>query len=212
VSRSIYVAEHGAGAGKSAVALGIAELLSRRVPELGVFRPLVLDADRDDTIELIRERYGVGVPADELYGVTYAEAAAMVADGRREDLFAHIVDRYRAVARRCGAVVVVGSDFDDGHHHQAGGMSRELAFNARLATEFGSVVAGPYRVPQPLRPQRDGRGRRHQPGAVGPTAARPAGAVVRHPGGAHAGGTHRRGGRGRVGRRSGDRRQRGSGP
>jgi BioD-like phosphotransacetylase family protein len=29
VSRSIYVAEQGAGAGKSAVALGIAELLSR---------------------------------------------------------------------------------------------------------------------------------------------------------------------------------------
>ncbi|GAA1033756.1 phosphate acetyltransferase [Virgisporangium ochraceum] len=140
VSRSIYVAEHGAGAGKSAVALGIAELLSRRVPELGVFRPLVLDATRDDTIDLVRERYGVDVPREELYGVTYAEAAAMVADGRREDLFAHIVDRYRAVDRRCGAVVVVGSDFDDGHHHQTGGMSRELAFNARLATEFGSVV------------------------------------------------------------------------
>ncbi len=36
----------------------------------------------------------------------------MVADGRREDLLAHVVGRYRAVDRRCGAVVVVGSDFD----------------------------------------------------------------------------------------------------
>ncbi|GIJ54668.1 phosphate acetyltransferase [Virgisporangium aurantiacum] len=140
MARSIYIAENGAGAGKSAVALGIAELLSRRVPELGVFRPLVVDADRDDTIDLIRARYGVDIPRAELYGVTYAEAAAMVADGRREDLLAHIVDRYRAVDRRCGAVVVVGSDFDDGHHKAAGGLSRELAFNARLATEFGSVV------------------------------------------------------------------------
>jgi phosphate acetyltransferase len=151
VSRSIYVAEHGAGAGKSAVALGIAELLSRRVPELGVFRPLVADAGGDDTIDLLLARYGIvassgdkstvsGIGREELFGVTYAEAAAMVADGRREDLFAQIVDRYRAVDRRCGAVVIVGSDFDDGHHSATGGMSRELAFNARLATEFGSVV------------------------------------------------------------------------
>lgn len=139
MARSIYIAENGAGAGKSAVALGIAELLSRRVPELGVFRPLVADPDRDDTIDLIRVRYGVEVPREELFGVTYAVAAAMVADGRREELFGRIIDRYRAVDRRCGAVVVVGSDFDDGHH-QAGGLSRELAFNARLATEFGSVV------------------------------------------------------------------------
>src|SRR5262249_28233408 len=57
----------------------------------------------------------------------------LVAAGRREDVVSRIVERYRAVARRCDAVVVVGSDLDDGQ-------PTELAFNARLAIEFGSVV------------------------------------------------------------------------
>jgi phosphate acetyltransferase len=139
VARSVYVTEHGSGAGKSAVALGLAELLSHRVASLGVFRPLVADAGSDKVLDLLRPRYRVTIPRDELYGVTADEAAALVAAGRREDLFALIVERYRAVDRRCAAVVVVGSDFDDG---QSGvrGLPRELAFNARLATEFGSVV------------------------------------------------------------------------
>jgi phosphate acetyltransferase len=52
----VYVAEHGPGAGKSAVALGLAELLSRRVPGIGVFRPLVADAGADPTLDLLRQR------------------------------------------------------------------------------------------------------------------------------------------------------------
>jgi phosphate acetyltransferase len=139
VARSVYVTEHGSGAGKSAVALGLAELLSHRVPAIGVFRPLVADARADKVLDLLRLRYRVAIPRDELYGVTADEAAGLVAAGRREDLLALIVERYRAVDRRCAAVVVVGSDFDDGQPG-ARGLPRELAFNARLATEFGSVV------------------------------------------------------------------------
>jgi phosphate acetyltransferase len=139
VARSVYVTEHGSGAGKSAVALGVAELLSHRVPTLGVFRPLVADAHADKVLDLLRLRYRVAIPRDEMYGVTTEEAASLVAAGRREDLLALIVERYRAVDRRCAAVVVVGSDFDDGQPG-ARGLPRELAFNARLATEFGSVV------------------------------------------------------------------------
>jgi phosphate acetyltransferase len=139
VARSVYVTEHGAGSGKSAVALGLAELLSHRVPAIGVFRPLVADARADTVLDLLRQRYRVTIPRDELYGVTADEAARLVAAGRREDLLALIVERYRAVDRRCAAVVVVGSDFDDGQPGTRG-LPRELAFNARLATEFGSVV------------------------------------------------------------------------
>jgi phosphate acetyltransferase len=139
VARSVYVAEHGPGAGKSAVALGLAELLSRRVPQIGVFRPLVADADADPTLDLLRQRYGMAIPREDLFGMTIGEAAALVAAGRREDVVSRIVERYRALARRCSAVVVVGSDLDDGPPG-TGGLPRELAFNARLATEFGSVV------------------------------------------------------------------------
>ncbi|MFU8872035.1 phosphate acetyltransferase [Micromonospora sp. SL4-19] len=136
MARSVYLTSVGSGGGKSTVALGLAELLSRQVERIGVFRPLVPGTDPDPILALLTERYRVELPVDELYGSTYAEATALVADGRREELISRIVARYREVERRCPAVVVVGSDFADGD----GAGPRELAFNARLATEFGSVV------------------------------------------------------------------------
>jgi phosphate acetyltransferase len=127
----------GAGAGKATVALGLAELLSRQVAHVGIFRPLIRDG-ADPTLTLLRERYQVELPYGELYGATYAEAAALVADGRREELISRIVGRYRDAVHRRAAMVVIGSDFDA--EGTGGGLPRELAFNARLATEFGSVV------------------------------------------------------------------------
>ncbi|MGN9779031.1 phosphate acetyltransferase [Micromonospora sp. H33] len=137
VARSVYVTSVGSGGGKSTVALGLAELLSRQVDRIGVFRPLVGGATPDPILALLADRYRIELPLEDLAGATYAEATAMVADGRREQLISGVVERYRELERRCPAVVVVGSDFADGGD---GAGPRELAFNARLATEFGSVV------------------------------------------------------------------------
>ena len=140
MARSVYITSLAQGGGKSTVALGLAELLSRQVERIGVFRPLVPGAGDDPILALLVDRYRIGLPVADLYGVTHPEALALVADGRREELIARIVERYREVERRCPAVVVIGSDFDDAVDGGAGGLPRELAFNARLATEFGSVV------------------------------------------------------------------------
>lgn len=136
MARSVYLTGVGSGGGKSTVALGLAELLSRQVERIGAFRPLVTGEGTDPILALLTERYRMDLPVDELYGATYAEASALVADGRREELISRIVTRYREVERRCPAIVVVGSDFAYGD----GTGPRELAFNARLATEFSSVV------------------------------------------------------------------------
>ncbi|WP_431943877.1 phosphate acetyltransferase [Micromonospora marina] len=136
MARSVYLTGVGSGGGKSTVALGLAELLSRQVERIGAFRPLVGGDGADPILALLTERYRMDLPVDELHGATYAEASALVADGRREELISRIVTRYREVERRCPAMVVVGSDFAYGD----GTGPRELAFNARLATEFGSVV------------------------------------------------------------------------
>ncbi|MGY3516880.1 phosphate acetyltransferase [Micromonospora sp. PTRAS2] len=137
MARSVYLTSVGSGGGKSTIALGLAELLSRQVERIGAFRPLVPGRGPDQILALLGERYRIEIPVGELHGCSYAEAGALVADGRREELISRIVERYRDVERRCPAVVVVGSDFADGGD---GAGPRELAFNARLATEFGSVV------------------------------------------------------------------------
>jgi len=136
----VYVAGLGPGVGKGTVALGLVEMLSRQVARIGVFRPLVNGAADDPLLTLLTKRYPVVAPYADSYGVTAAEAAALVADGKREELISRIVERYREVERLCASVVVIGSDFADGQAEGRDEMPRELAFNARLATEFGSVV------------------------------------------------------------------------
>ncbi|MFI5931630.1 phosphate acetyltransferase [Actinoplanes sp. NPDC051494] len=140
MASSVYVAGLGPGVGKGTVALGLVELLSRQVARIGVFRPLVPAAGKDPLLTLLTERYPTIAGYDSSYGVTTAEAAELVADGKREELISRIVERYREVERQCASVVVIGSDFADGQASGGDEMPRELAFNARLANEFGSVV------------------------------------------------------------------------
>ena len=56
MSRSVYLTAMGPASGKSIVALGLVEHLSRRVSRLGFFRPIVQSVP-DNDIELIRARY-----------------------------------------------------------------------------------------------------------------------------------------------------------
>lgn len=156
MARSVYITGLEPGGGKSVVALGVTELLSRRVERLGVFRPLVRDVN-DPIIELLRQRYPVA-PATG-FGATYAEATALLAMGGNDRLVAHVLDRYRAATQDCGAVVVIGTDF--GRETGESGLHEELAFNARLVTEFDAVVL----------PVVDGRGRTSEAVATAVRAA-----------------------------------------
>ncbi|MFF8772865.1 phosphate acetyltransferase [Kitasatospora sp. NPDC015120] len=139
MARSVYVTGIDRGDGRQAVELGVMELLTRRVDRVGVFRPLVHapspgEAGSDHVVELLRARYRLDLPAAELYGLTYEEAAALQAAQGQDELVSVLVDRFHALERRCQAVLVLGTDFADTN------IPDELAFNARLANEFGAAV------------------------------------------------------------------------
>jgi phosphate acetyltransferase len=140
VARSVYITGLSAGGGKSAVAVGVAELFSRRVRRLGAYRPLTRD-DSDPIVELLRSRYGLPETAAGV-GPTYVEAATLVAEGRVDDLVAAVVEGYRAIERDCDAVVVVGTDFgrDPSDPHGEPGLADEFALNLRFAGELRSAV------------------------------------------------------------------------
>ncbi len=136
MARSVYVTGLEPGGGKSAVALGVAQLLSRRVHRLAVFRPVVRDAD-DPIVALLRDRFQL---TDAGFGTTYADAATLLSQGRADQVVARIIERYHEATGEADAVLVVGSDF--GQDAGDSGVHEELAMNARLANEFGAVVIG----------------------------------------------------------------------
>ncbi|WP_033407866.1 phosphate acetyltransferase [Nonomuraea coxensis] len=129
MTRAVYVAAGEAESNKGTVALGMVELLSRQVGTVGVFRPVVRAGREDNLINTIRSRFQLGLPYDACAGVTYDEVHAD-ADRAAGD----IVARYRELAGRCAAVVVVGTDYTDV------GAPTEFEFNARLAADLGTPV------------------------------------------------------------------------
>ena len=130
-ARSVYIASPEGHTGKSVVALGVLDQLTRRVRRVGVFRPITRSttASDDQLLTMLCDHDGVEIPAEESVGVTYDQV-----HHDPDAALATIVDRYHDVAERCEVVVIVGSDYTD----VAG--PTELAYNARIATNLGAPV------------------------------------------------------------------------
>lgn len=126
---SIYVASPEGETGKSTIALGILNRLSSMVPKVGVFRPITRREERDYILELLLAQSNAGLTYEECVGVTYQRLHE-----DPEGAIADIVDRYHAVASRCDATVIVGSDYTDV------ATPTELAVNARIAVNLGAPV------------------------------------------------------------------------
>jgi phosphate acetyltransferase len=136
VARSVYITSMEAGGGKSAVALGVAEVLSRRVRRLGVFRPFRRAAD-DPVIGLLQGRYQMS----SALGPSYERAAELLSGAKRDSLVSEIVDAYHQLERECDVIIVVGTDY--GHDlsgHDEAALPDEVSLNILLASELGAAV------------------------------------------------------------------------
>ena len=148
VSRSVYVASPEGLTGKSAVALGLLDALTREVGSVGVFRPLTTSSssgeDVDLIVDLLVDQPGISQSYEEAIGVTY--------DAARQDAneaLHIIVERFGQLTDRFDVILVVGSDYADVTS------GTELSFNAKIAANLGSpvilVVHGRERTPEQIR-------------------------------------------------------------
>ena len=103
-----------------------------------MFRPVARStAERDYVLELLLAHDGVDLDYDECVGVTYDEV-----HDDPDAALSRIVDRFKAVERKCDAVVIVGSDYTD------------------VATPTELALQRPHRG----QPGRTGAARAHRPG------------------------------------------------
>ncbi|GAA1525749.1 phosphate acetyltransferase [Agromyces terreus] len=131
MAHRIYICSAEGNTGKSTVALGALDTLTRRATRVGVFRPIARSTDeRDYVLDLLLAHDAV-VPLayEEAIGVDYDAVHA-----NPDEALAEIVRRFKAVEDRCDAVVIIGSDFTDV------GSPTELAYNARIAANLGAPV------------------------------------------------------------------------
>jgi phosphate acetyltransferase len=130
VPTRIYIASAEGHTGKSSIALGVLDTLTREVGRVGVFRPISRSTTEPDyVLELLLSHSNVDLPYEDCIGVSY-DRVHSDPDAALTD----IVSRFAAVERLCDAVVIVGSDYTDV------GSPTELSFNARIAANLGAPV------------------------------------------------------------------------
>ena len=145
MARSIYITSAEGDTGKSTIALGLVDLLTRSVQRVGIYRPVARSTDqRDYVLDLLLAHDGVDLTYEQCVGVSYEEVHA-----DPEAALSRIVSRYHEVERQCDVVVIVGTDYTD----VAG--PTELAYNARIAVNLGApvllVVRGADRRPDEVK-------------------------------------------------------------
>ncbi len=133
--RALYLTSVEAASGKSVVALGLMETLTRSVSQVGYFRPVIKAGDElDKRIELFRTRYKLDQSYDESFGVTTAETRDF--GGRQVDpaLVGRIIERFGRLADRCDYVLIEGTDF------LGASKAFEFSLNAQIASNLGATA------------------------------------------------------------------------
>ncbi len=130
MARSIYITSAEGNTGKSTIALGVLDTLTRSIERVGVFRPVARSTtERDYVLELLLAHDGVDLDYELCVGVGYEEV-----HHDPDVALATIVERFKAVEALCDAVVILGSDYTDV------GTPTELGYNARIAANLDAPV------------------------------------------------------------------------
>ena len=136
MTNSIYITTTEPYSGKSLVSLGVAELLLRRTPKIGIFRP-VIEAprarQRDKNIDLLLTHYNLPIDYQDTYAFYRREVDDLIAEGHYDEVLDRIITKYKYMEAECDFVLCIGSDFE-------GSAAMEFDYNADIARNLGSPV------------------------------------------------------------------------
>ncbi len=144
---NLYITATEARSGKSAVALGVMEMLLARINKVGFFRPIINPrsgdgVDRD--IELICSLYGLDAPYEDMYAYTFEEAKTLMASGDISAVIEGVLNKYTHLKRKYDFVLCEGTDYTEWTS------AFEFDLNAEIAKNLGSpvmLIANAYHRP-----------------------------------------------------------------
>jgi len=138
MANNLYITATEAKSGKSAVCLGVMEMLLRKIQRVGFYRPIItgnpdkgiMDAD----IDLIRNHFEIDIPYKHMYGYTAEEAGRLISKGREEELLEGIIDKYNMLKKQFEFILCEGTDF------VSATAAFEFDINGEVSKNLGSPV------------------------------------------------------------------------
>ena len=136
MANNLFITATEARSGKSAISLGIMELLIRKVGRVGFFRPII-DADdpkKDNDTQLFSTYFKLNIPHERMFAYTLAQAGELIGSGRQDDLLEGIFTAYKDLEKDHDFVLCEGIEM------QGSSASFEFDINARIARNLGCPI------------------------------------------------------------------------
>ena len=133
----LYITATSAMSGKSAVALGTMQMLSRQMQNVAFFRPIINEPqldDRDPDINLMLEHFKLDMEYPDTFAYTLAEAREIINQGSRTLLIENILRKFKHLQAKYDFVLCVGTDF------LGKDPVSEFELNAEIAANLGCPV------------------------------------------------------------------------
>ncbi|WP_374283159.1 phosphate acetyltransferase [Desulfovibrio sp.] len=133
----LYITATGPMTGKSAIALGAMQLLTRSMRKVAFFRPIINEPlwdDRDPDIHLMLEYFKLNIDYADTFAYTQHEARQIINQGSRNLLIENIIQKYKKLLETYDFVLCVGTDF------LAKDPVFEFELNAEIAANLGCPI------------------------------------------------------------------------
>lgn len=136
MSKSLYIAATEARSGKSAIVLGVMQLLLTHLHKVAIFRPIIHDnfRGRDHDVDLILRHFKLPQEYETTYAYTQSEATRLLNDGKHSLLMEKILERFKELENNYDFVLCEGTDYLGGE------AAVEFEINLDVASNLGCPV------------------------------------------------------------------------
>ncbi len=137
MAKNLYVLNTEPRSGKSAICLGLMQMLRRNIRRVGFFRPIIntlVEGKIDHDIHLILTRFQLSQKSEDAYAYTLEEARDLINQGKHYLLMEKILTKYKSLEKDFDFILCEGTDFvgtDSAFEHD---------INAEIAANLGSPV------------------------------------------------------------------------
>ncbi|WP_440067833.1 phosphate acetyltransferase [Tenacibaculum discolor] len=137
MNKSIYIAASDANSGKSMLSLGLMQLLLRKKPKVGYFRPIIdnpVGNKRDNHINTVLNYFNLKSSYEDCYAFTRSELITMLNNDQEDEIISKIIEKYKRLEEENDFIIIEGTDFSD---H---GAVIEMDLNVLIAKNIGTPV------------------------------------------------------------------------
>lgn len=137
MNKAVYIAASEANSGKSMLSLGLMQLLLRKKPKVGYFRPIIdnqIGDKRDNHINTVLNYFNIKCSYDDCYAFTRSDLINKLNNDEEDEVMTSIIEKYKNLEDKNDFVIVEGTDFSD---H---GAIIEMDLNVLIAKNLGVPV------------------------------------------------------------------------